>query len=272
MSHSHFVPNESEIFIRCKTQRFHECSCRLPGGWNLSDCLLSKGSILVAMTATGSKNTVNLECLVHMSPKERACRKCSFQPGDKLAARQVAPQTSSAQSRAREAAVPLFSPGPPHTAQLYTIGSRRANYPAGTSSSPGEPQTGRGAPPGLPQMPLPLGGSATSKHILLCSKPVEDTLLSAALGAVHGRDRFPCVPPWRASPPHSPSWQCTTCGGLPRRRGWGNSAFYSGSFSGAFLWRHLGQSTSTRASKSGPAELPNEGLLVILIVSGVQMA
>lgn len=143
---------------------------------------------------TGSKNTVNLECLAYMSPTERACRKCFFQPGDKLAASPVAPQTSSAQCRAREAAVPLFSPGPPHRALLYTMGSRKANYPAGTSSSPGEPQTGRGAPPGLPQMPLPLCGSATSKHILLCSKPVEDTLLSAALGAVHGRDRCPCVP------------------------------------------------------------------------------
>lgn len=92
---------------------------------------------------------------------------------NKLASGQVVPQTRPGQSRARGAAMSLVTREPLQPALLNTTGTWKANYPAGASSSPGERQTGRGAPHGSPQTPRLLCGSATSRHTLLCSEPME---------------------------------------------------------------------------------------------------
>lgn len=139
-----------------------------------------------------------------MSPMDRACRKCSFRPGNKLAKSQVVPQTSSTQSRAREAAMSLVTPGPLQTALLCTTGIWKANYPAGASSSPGEPQTGRGALHGLPQMPLLLCGSATSKRTLPCSEPMETHTVECCTGCCAWGGAVANVCPHEDAPP-SPS-------------------------------------------------------------------
>lgn len=186
----------------------------------------------------------------------------------KLASSQVIPQTSSSQSRQRKRSSHVtILPRTPVNSTLHTTGTWKANYPAGASLSPGEPRTGRGAPHGFPQMPPLLCGSATNRHTLLCSGPVE----------IHCWVLHWCcawdgqVPVWNLmkkslthppeGAPHSPSWQYTGYVGLPLHKGWGNSVFYSGSFSDVFLWRHLGQST-TRTNNNSPAEHPKKGLPV----------